>query len=203
MTNVPGPGGGGRVDRAAEPSPDEADPAWAHEAIHLVDYHLDWPRLAAAFGREVADAVGVEADQVQHIGSTAVPGLAAKPVIDLQVAVDDLDGTTTRVVDALNEAGWVFVPPGLDPMPWRRFFVRPSADQQHRLAHLHLIERGDPELDLQVKFREALRADDTVRDRYADLKHQLARQHAEHRGRYTDAKSAFVTAVLAGETPPP
>lgn len=78
---------------------------------------------------------------VEHVGSTAVPGLPAKPILDLQAAVADL-ACASRVAATLAPAGWHFVPPELDGCPWRRFFVQ-IADR-HRIAHLHLMTPSSP-----------------------------------------------------------
>lgn len=81
-------------------------------------------------------------DGIEHVGSTAVPGLAAKPVVDLMASVADLDTVVEHA--HLTDHGWVYVPPELDQRPWRRFFVKPDAPKQRREAHLHLIQAGHP-----------------------------------------------------------
>lgn len=171
-------------------------PAWAYERVHVEDADPSWSAIARELAGEVAAALGADPTAVEHIGSTSVPGLAAKPVIDLELEVDGLDEAGLRAAPALAVAGWAFVPPDIDPMPWRRFFVRPTADGQRRLGHLHLIERGDPEFARQLAFRDALRADPALRDEYAALKRTLASAHPDDRSAYTDGKSAFVARVL-------
>ena len=85
--------------------------------------------------------------QVEHVGSTAVPGLPAKPILDLQAAVDDLD-CAPRVATVLAPGGWQYVPPELDERPWRRFFVKVEND--HRVAHLHLLLPDHPRWQQQA-----------------------------------------------------
>ena len=133
---------------------------------------------------------------IEHVGSTSVPGLAAKPVIDLMALVSDLDATVAAVAPTLAERGWRYVPPELDGRPFRRFLAKVSPDDRHRLAHLHLMAPGAARWDQQLRFRDALRSRPALRDDYAAVKSRLARAHAEDRERYTDEKAKFVLRVL-------
>jgi len=130
---------------------------------------------------------------VEHVGSTAVPGLAAKPILDLQAAVDDL-GCGSDIAAVLAHGGWHDVPPPLDGRPWRRLFVK--VDGARRVAHLHLLLPTHPRWRQQLVFRDALRADAELARRYAAVKLALAEQHADDREAYTAGKTAFVAAVL-------
>jgi GrpB-like predicted nucleotidyltransferase (UPF0157 family) len=141
------------------------------------------------------------ADGVEHVGSTAVPGLAAKPVIDLMASVGDPDAVVTEAGDLLATDGWWYVPPELDERPWRRFFVKPDPSGQRRIAHLHVIRAGHPRWAEQIAFRDALRRDDQLASRYADLKRRLAARHADDREAYTDAKAKFIAAALRAAHP--
>jgi GrpB-like predicted nucleotidyltransferase (UPF0157 family) len=136
-------------------------------------------------------------DGVEHVGSTAVPGLAAKPVIDLMASVRDPDAVVEQAGDLLWADGWWHVPPELDSGgSWRRFFVKPDPSGQHRYAHLHVIAAGHPRWGEQIAFRDALRGDDELARRYAELKRRLAAEHADDREAYTDGKGAFVRDAL-------
>ncbi len=130
---------------------------------------------------------------VEHVGSTAVPGLAAKPVIDLQAAVADLD-RAPDVAAALAADGWHLVPPELDGRADRRFLVRVVGG--HRSAHLHLMTTAGGRWDAQLAFRDMPRADAGLRDGYATLEHALAAEHADDREACTAAKAEFVRAAL-------
>jgi GrpB-like predicted nucleotidyltransferase (UPF0157 family) len=88
------------------------------------------------------------------------------------------------------------VPPELDGRPWRRFFAKVSPDEQHRLAHLHVMAAGAARWDQQLRFRDALRANPGLRDEYAAIKSQLATAYPDDRERYTDQKASFVTKVM-------
>jgi len=153
-----------------------------------------WQRLGEVLRREldVALARWLVAP-VEHVGSTAVPGLAAKPVLDLQAAVADL-GCAPAATEALAGRGWHLVPPELDARPWRRFLVQVVDDV--RVAHLHLLTADSERWGEQLTFRDALRGDPGLMQRYAALKQQLAAEHADDREAYTAAKTDFVRAVL-------
>ena len=135
-------------------------------------------------------------DGVEHVGSTAVPGLAAKPIIDLMASVRDPGTVVDQVGERLAGDGWCYVPPELDQRPWRRFFVKPDAAGQHRIAHLHVIRAGHPRWAEQIAFRDALRGDGGLVRRYAGLKREFAARHPADREAYTAAKTEFVTEVL-------
>lgn len=175
----------------------EVTPPWAYETPEIRPHD---PRLLLAAeterGRLAELLAPWLADGVEHVGSTAVPGLAAKPVIDLMASVRDPSAVVAQAGDGLAADGWCYVPPELDQRPWRRFFVKPDESGQHRYAHLHVIAAGHPRWADQIAFRDALRRDDELAGRYADLKRRLAAEHAEDREAYTEAKGEFVRDVL-------
>lgn len=169
-------------------------PDWATETIEIQPTDATWrqrgqrerERLEATLGAWLV--AGVE-----HVGSTAIPGLAAKPILDLQAAVADLQ-SAPRVAAALASDQWHSVEPDLDGRPWRRFFVK--VNDGHRVAHLHVMTRDTARWYEQLAFRDALRADPELVETYAALKRGLATRHAEDREAYTAAKSNFIRAVL-------
>ena len=174
------------------------DPPWAHEktAVHPPDpawadrARLECARLAGLLAPWLA--AGVE-----HVGSTAVPGLAAKPVLDIMASVTDPDAVAEQASPRLADDGWHYVPPELDSGgSWRRFYVKPDAAGQRRVAHLHVIAAGHPRWAEQLAFRDALRRDSRLAADYAELKRRLAREHGADREAYTAAKGAFVAAAL-------
>jgi GrpB-like predicted nucleotidyltransferase (UPF0157 family) len=181
-----------------ESSPDPAGlPAWAVESVHLSAYDPQWPELAARYAAELQPVLGPGLlGPVEHVGSTSVPGLTAKPVIDLMARAADPDAVVAQAQAELSRRSWSYVPPEFDQRPFRRFFVKVSPDGEHRLAHLHLMFAGAERWDEQLRFRDALRADPGLRDEYAAVKSRLARAHASDRERYTDEKGAFVVRAL-------
>lgn len=169
-------------------------PTWAREQVSVHAPDPRWQRRGADHGRLLDVALApFLASPVEHVGSTSVPGLAAKPVLDLQAAVADLS-CADAVARVLFPFGWHHVPPELDGRPWRRFFVLVVGDR--RAAHLHLLRAGSSRWHEQLAFRDALRADPALVGRYAALKVALAAQHPDDREAYTAGKGDFVRAVL-------
>ncbi|KQC37739.1 GrpB family protein [Frankia sp. ACN1ag] len=163
------------------------DPAWAGRFVEQRD------RLAAILGDLLAGAV-------EQIGSTAVAGLPAKPVVDILAPVHDLD-TARGAVPALAAEGWLYWPQ--DPAGgYRLWFLRPHPAA--RTHHLHVIAYDDPHARALLAFRDALRADADLRGRYARLKRRLAAAHRDNRNAYTNAKGVFVDEALraVGIDPP-
>lgn len=160
-------------------------PAWATEPVAIADPDPTWvDRAAALIGDlELQLRPRLDGGRIHHVGSTAVPDLAAKPVIDLMTGVADLDA---RVV----LAGWHPVPPDLDARPWRRLWVR--ADGDRRLAHLYLMMPASERWLQTLRFRDRLRASPELRAEYAALKRRLAAEHSSDREAYTAAKAGFV-----------
>ncbi|MBV9794298.1 MAG: GrpB family protein [Actinobacteria bacterium] len=172
-------------------------PAWVVEGVHLSAYDPAWPARAGQYADELRPVLGPWLlGPIEHVGSTSVPGLVAKPVIDLMAPVEDLDAVAAATIGPLGDRGWPHVPPQFDQRPFRRFFAKVSADGQHRLAHLHVMTPDAARWDQQLRFRDALRADPELRDQYAAVKSRLAAAHAGDRERYTDEKAAFVTRIL-------
>jgi len=166
------------------------------DEIEIADYDPRWPRL---FQTEAARLTALLPAglimRIEHIGSTAVPGLAAKPVIDLMALVASLAEARAVAVEPLEADGYAYWAD--NPNPERMLFVRglpPSAPR--RTHHLHLTE-SPAILARHLAFRDALRADREQADRYGRLKLDLAVAHAQDREAYTRAKAAHIEAVLA------
>ena len=132
---------------------------------------------------------------VEHFGSTAIPGLAAKPIIDILVAVRSLGEARQVAVDPLTSLGYAFWSD--NPKRDRLFFVKglpPAAP--HRTHHVHVTER-EGDMWARLLFRDYLRTHPDEAARYCVLKRSLAAQHYNDREAYTVAKSAYVDAVMA------
>ncbi|GAB3478702.1 GrpB family protein [Amycolatopsis cihanbeyliensis] len=172
-------------------------PAWAYAQPVLRPHDEQWMVQADRECAELTELLGPWlVEGVEHIGSTAVPGLAAKPVLDLMASVADPDEVVTALAGRLATEDWHYVPPETDRRPWRRFFVKPTASGVDRYAHLHLIPEGHPRWREQLAFRDALRSDAQLAREYARLKHRLADEHGNDREGYTAAKGEFVAKVL-------
>ena len=164
----------------------------ADAPIEVVPYDPSWP-LRFETERVLLESVLEPwlAGPVEHIGSTAVPGLAAKPVIDIMAPVHSLAASRPALAAALR-AGYMHFPYQAEVMHW---FCKPSP--AHRTHHLHLVPFGSALWRERLAFRDALCADPAVAGEYAALKRRLAADFRMDREAYTDAKGPFVRRVLA------
>jgi GrpB-like predicted nucleotidyltransferase (UPF0157 family) len=158
--------------------------------IEIVSYDSAWvarfEEEAAVLSRELAPwLVG----PIEHIGSTAVPGLAAKPIIDIMAGVHTLDASRPAIAVA-TALGYAYWPYQTDAEHW---FCKPSP--AHRTHHLHLIPRGSSAWVRPIAFRDYLRTHDETAREYERLKRRLAVRHRFDREAYTDAKRPFVERI--------
>jgi GrpB-like predicted nucleotidyltransferase (UPF0157 family) len=166
---------------------DRLDPA-----VRIVDYDPAWPELAAAELGRVGSALGEQAVRLEHVGSTAVPGLAAKPIIDLQLSVPDVE-RRERYVERLEGLGYLFVP--APESPDYHFFAKPA--ERPRAYHLHVCEAGSEHESRHVALRDYLRAHPGDAARYEALKRRLVARHPEDRLAYIEGKDEFVATLEA------
>ncbi|WP_234040571.1 GrpB family protein [Micromonospora coerulea] len=132
---------------------------------------------------------------VEHVGSTSVPGLAAKPVIDILAAVRDFDGFS-ELVERLRGIGYTYTPESEADDPSRRVFRKGPEDLTRlRTHHLHITERDSHYWRRLIAFRDYLRSHPADADSYLALKRDLAARHAADSGCYTRDKRAFVREI--------
>ncbi|HET6505628.1 MAG TPA: GrpB family protein [Baekduia sp.] len=159
-------------------------------AVRIVEYDSAWPAMAAAELRRIGDALGDVAVRLEHVGSTAVPGLAAKPIIDLQLSVATMEPRELYVAP-LERLGYLFAP--APESPGYHFFAKPP--ERPRTHHLHVCRTGsDHEVD-HVAVRDFLRAHPDEAASYAALKREVVARHPRDRLAYIDGKDAYVTAL--------
>jgi GrpB-like predicted nucleotidyltransferase (UPF0157 family) len=137
-------------------------------------------------------ALGDLQARVEHVGSTAVPGLAAKPIVDIDVIVQRVD--VDRAVERLAPIGYR---PGEHRLaiPDRHALAWPEGEQRH---HVNVCPSDSAELERHVRFRDRLREDPVLAREYGELKRELARLHRDDRVAYSEAKTGFVEGVLGG-----
>lgn len=155
----------------------------------VCEYDPAWPDRFASLAARVQAALRDLVLRVEHVGSTAVAGLAAKPVIDLDVVVARAD--VAEAIRRLADIGYVHEGDG--GIAGRESFRWPPGEARH---HLYLLSASADELLRHLAFRDVLRADVGLRDRYAALKRSLATQFPNDRAAYTEGKSAFITETL-------
>ena len=158
--------------------------------VEIVAYDPAWPVLFAQESRELRRVLGPWlTGPIEHIGSTAVPGISAKPVIDIMAGVRDLE-TSRPALEAATALGYCYSPyqPHL-----RHWFCKPSL--KIRTHHLHLVPFSSPQWIRPIAFREYLRTHPDVAAEYDALKRALALQFRLDREAYTKAKSPFIDEV--------
>jgi GrpB-like predicted nucleotidyltransferase (UPF0157 family) len=157
--------------------------------VELRDYDPEWPGKFTREAELILNALGERALRIEHVGSTAVPGLWAKPVIDiLLVTVDSADEPT--YVPMLEGAGYVL---RIREPNWHqhRMFNRPGV-----AVNLHVFSAGSPEIDRLLLLRDRLRGNSNDRQLYANTKRRLASQTWKYMQNYADAKSAVIEEII-------
>jgi len=192
------PANTGQPASPGQPADSTTWPSWATETILIAPPDPSWPATAV---REISELLqhlapfGIRT--IEHIGSTSVPGLPAKPIIDLISELPDFDSIDT-IAECLRPYDWHYVPPQLDERPERRFFIRVRDNK--RAVHLQFLENNSQSAEAQRQFRDILRTSPARKDQYAALKKQLAQQHSDNREAYTHAKTDFVRQTLNTST---
>lgn len=158
--------------------------------IQLVEYDPEWPRLYEREEARIGGALASRALRIEHVGSTSVPGLAAKPLIDIVLVVADTTDEDAYV-PPLEAAGYVL---RIREPDWfeHRLFKGPDTN-----VNVHTFSDGCEEVERMVGFRDWLRTHDDDRDRYFTAKRELAQREWKYVQNYADAKSAVVQEILA------
>ncbi|MER6987795.1 GrpB family protein [Saccharopolyspora hirsuta] len=160
------------------------------DTITLADYDPDWPRLFQREADRVRAVLGDTALRVEHVGSTAVPGLPAKPIIDLVLVVPN-SADEQSYLPALESVGYVL---RIREPDWCEHRVLKGPDTA---VNLHVFSSGEPEVDRMLRFRDRLRASDADRDHYARTKRELAQRVWRYVQDYADAKTAVVEEIMS------
>jgi GrpB-like predicted nucleotidyltransferase (UPF0157 family) len=158
--------------------------------IYIADYDPEWPRLFEREAERIRTALGERVLLLEHVGSTSVPGLAAKPRIDVLLVVAD-SSDEPSYVPILEAAGYVL---RIREPDWyeHRVFKGPDTD-----VNLHVFSPGCPEIERMVLFRDWLRGNESDRQLYECAKQELARQDWKYTQNYADAKTEVVEEILA------
>ncbi len=157
--------------------------------VRLAAYSPAWRELYEREEQAIREAVGEHVLEIQHVGSTAVPGAVAKPIIDIAVAVAEYEAARVCIAP-MKQLGYEYRGPY--GIPGRHYFVKGKP----RTRHVHMLEIGNVEWKRLVLFRDALRSDARLVAEYARLKTKLAESFPNDRLAYTDGKAAFVNGVI-------
>lgn len=160
------------------------------EPIIIVPYDTSWPRLFATLGHTLRAALSDVAVRIDHIGSTAVPGLDAKPILDVQVSVATLEPMASYG-PALEDLGFRWQAANDDRT--KRYFREPAGT---RRTHIHVRRHGSWSEQFALLFRDFMRAHVAEAEAYAALKRDLAATHYDARAAYVAAKEPFIWGVM-------
>lgn len=164
----------------------------SQEPITVVDYDPAWVDAYEEEERQIRNAIGDHLEAIEHIGSTAIPELAAKPIIDIMVGVETLDDAD-RCIEPLQILGWSYAPEFEESTPHRRYFRK--MDSENHTHHLHMVEITSDWWERHVLFRDYLREHPEVAREYEALKRELAEQHRWDVNEYAGAKTDFIRNV--------
>lgn len=158
--------------------------------IEVVPYNPHWPYLFRQEARKIAAALAGEIVLIHHIGSTAIPGIKAKPVIDCLIEVRQIER-----VDAYNDEliSLGYTPRGENGIPSRRYFNK-KIEEEHT-HHLHVFQIGHPEICRHLEFRDYLRTHPNKAQAYSQLKEKLAEKYRHDSVAYTEGKNDFVQEI--------
>jgi len=157
--------------------------------VHLAAYDPTWPEAFARHEERIAAALGERALQIEHVGSTSVPGLAAKPIIDILVVANS--GNEDTYLPAMDASGYEL---RVREPNWNehRMFV-----DAERTAQVHVLSNGDVEIERYLIFRNRLRTNRADRELYERTKRELAQREWKYVQNYADAKGPVVEEIMA------
>ena len=158
--------------------------------VELRPYTTEWVRLFEEEKALLQAAIGAHVLDIQHVGSTAIPGMVAKPIIDIAVAVESFEGARV-CIEPLERLGYCYR--GQFGIPRRHYFTKGSP----RTHHVHVNEIGGRDWENQVLFRDYVIQHPKLAEEYAALKRELARKHQRDRDGYLEGKAPFIERALA------
>ncbi|MDQ4123905.1 MAG: GrpB family protein [Acidobacteriota bacterium] len=163
-------------------------------AIKLSPHREEWHELFAVEARQLTAAIGKYTLAIEHIGSTAICGISAKPIIDIMLGMREI-ADVGQVIEPFEELGYIYC--GENGITNRHYFRKGSPLRTH---HLHIVELNCEFWNNHLLFRDYLRVHPQIAFQYENLKRELARTHRENREAYTEGKTAFIKNVLKAAT---
>jgi GrpB-like predicted nucleotidyltransferase (UPF0157 family) len=160
--------------------------------VELVEYNPDWAKMYEVMKKTFYTSFGDKIAAIEHVGSTSVPGLCAKPIIDIMLGVTKLPDADD-IISKMYELGFEYVSKYEDVMPYRRYFV--IRENGKSTYHIHTVEVDSHFWKRHLLFRDYLRQNPQARDEYGKLKKDLAQIEWNDRNEYTDAKTEFISNI--------
>jgi len=160
--------------------------------VKVVDYNSNWPRLFQEEQEKLRRALGDKVGGIEHVGSTSVPGLASKPIIDMIAAVDNLS-IYIELIEPLSALGYEYMPERI--FTDRAFF--PKGPRDNRTHHLSLVLKDSDGWLSPIAFRDYLISHPETKKQYQELKLDLAKKYTDNRESYTKAKEHFIKDIIS------
>lgn len=160
--------------------------------VTVVEYRPEWQKMFEDEKRILQTALGDVPAQIEHIGSTAVAGLAAKPIIDLMVGLEDFS-IADNVVPKIEALGYEYIQKYEAVLPFRRFLIKERGGI--RTHNIHMVGIGGEFWERHILFRDYLRQNPGIAGQYASLKKELAGREWEDVNEYADAKTEFIKEI--------
>jgi GrpB-like predicted nucleotidyltransferase (UPF0157 family) len=164
--------------------------------VEICEYDTTWPLKFEKQKNNVMKAIGNKVVAVEHIGSTAVLGLGAKPIIDIMVGLHQL-GDAKDCIEPLKRIGYEYVPELEAEIPERRYFHKGPSNVPKKHYHLHMVQMNSEFWNVQILFRDYLRTHSDSALEYFKLKKDLAEKYRLNREAYTEAKTSFIKSTIA------
>jgi GrpB-like predicted nucleotidyltransferase (UPF0157 family) len=158
--------------------------------VELVPHNPEWSLLADEEAERIQECLSFEVIGIYHIGSTSVPGIKAKPILDFVLEVENLEDVIQSIGDL---EGLGYVSKGEYGIPGRQFFTKDTHGE--RSHHLHAFQTGHPDIERHLVFRDFLRANPEAAREYEKIKEKLAKRFPKASGSYTEAKSDFILSM--------
>jgi GrpB-like predicted nucleotidyltransferase (UPF0157 family) len=159
--------------------------------IDVVPYRLEWLNQYNEEANSITSILNHEIVQIHHIGSTAIKGMFAKPIIDILAVVRNINNID-KFNDRMTQIG--YRPMGEFGIKGRRFFIK--GDDELRAHHLHVFQLGNREIKKHLSFRDYLIANPGIAKRYSDLKRKLAKSYPHDINKYMDGKDGFIRKII-------
>ena len=157
--------------------------------LRVSSYREEWKTLFEIEKRDIEEAIGDYIEEIQHVGSTSIPGMSAKPILDIAIAVKDFE--EARIcINPLCDMGYTFR--GENGIPRRHYFLKGEPCTHH----IHMLEKNSEEWERLILFRDYLRSNQNIAEEYNQLKRNLSERLQGDREAYQAAKSDFVETVI-------
>ena len=164
--------------------------------MEICEYDTTWPLRFEEQKGDLMKVIGNKVVAIEHIGSTAVPGLGAKPIVDIMVGLRQLSDAED-CIEPLKRTGYEYVPELEAEIPQRRYFHKGPSNVPKKHYHLHMVEIHGEFWNVQILFRDYLRTHFDSAQEYLQLKKNLAKKYRLNREAYTEAKTSFIKSTIA------